>query len=454
MAKRTGLTATFIDALKAGPGMVTYPDTTQGLELYVTKGGAKTWSFRYTLSDGTRRRTNLGRWPGKTITSARTEARSLMNRVADGGDPAQERKREREASRTRPVKTLDDLTAVLFTALRSAGVRASTLAYWGWLNKKHLAPRLGTYRLGDLSPGVTRRALREIGEAAGATTGNRAFALLRRAFNFGLDEEHVATSPMARMKRPFEEGSRARVLSDAEIKALWGAAVATKIPVPKSSVPQGTGKPVSRTMAVAVQLCLVTAQRRGEVAGMRAGELDLSARTWILPRARTKAKREHVVPLTALAIELIEEASAAAALRLGRAPKADDPIFPTPRLGRSARGATGELEASPPTVAPLSVGAAMSRLCELAGVTGATAHDLRRTASTVMASERIGVLTEVVSRLLNHAPPSLGVTAIYNRHAYLPEKRHALEAWSALLLELVGERERPSNVQPMRQGIA
>ena len=93
----------------------------------------------------------------------------------------------------------------------------------------------------------------------------------------------------------------------------------------------------------------------------------------------------------------------------------------------------------------------MARLCETAGLKDLSAHDLRRTASTLMASERIGVLGEVIARILNHAPPGLGVTAVYNRHAYVSEKRWALEAWEALLLDIVDVQKRPSTVSNIRE---
>jgi hypothetical protein len=63
-----------------------------------------------------------------------------------------------------------------------------------------------------------------------------------------------------------------------------------------------------------------------------------------------------------------------------------------------------------------------------------------------MASERIGALTEVVARILNHAPPGLGVTGIYNRHAYVAEKRRAMEAWERLVQAITGSELPPSNI--------
>jgi hypothetical protein len=57
------LTYKFIEGLKPASKMQTFPDLTEGLELYLTPGGSKTFSFRYRLRDGTRRRVNLGRSP-------------------------------------------------------------------------------------------------------------------------------------------------------------------------------------------------------------------------------------------------------------------------------------------------------------------------------------------------------------------------------------------------------
>ena len=57
-----------------------------------------------------------------------------------------------------------------------------------------------------------------------------------------------------------------------------------------------------------LRLCLVTAQRVGEVTGMRREELDLDRRLWTIPGSRTKNARSHTVPLSDLAVSLIEEA--------------------------------------------------------------------------------------------------------------------------------------------------
>ncbi len=432
-----GLTAKFIVGVKPTEKMSTYRDSVEGLELYVTPGGTKTFSFRYTIADGARRRLNLGRWPAKTLEAARLDSRRLMNAVVEGSAPVSERRRERNRQATKPVKTVDDLLEALIAASLATGARESTLKFWTWLARKHVSPRLGSYRVEDLGAGTIRKAVRDIGAAAGPTTGNRAFGLLRRAFNFGLEEEHVSASPVARMKAPFDESTRTRVLSHDELRNVWRVAKQTK-ERSRNGKKARNDLDVSRSMAIAVQLCLVTAQRAGEIAGMRYSELNLKGRLWVIPALRTKAAREHVLPLSDMAVELIGEAMELAKTRLGRELSGVDPVFPTSRISALQRAEDGAVIGSPNSVARLSLGRAMARLCAAASVGDATAHDLRRTAATAMASEPIRALGEVVTRVLNHAPPGAAVTLIYNRHGYLAEKRAALSAWAELLAEIVG----------------
>ena len=96
--------------------------------------------------------------------------------------------------------------------------------------------------------------------------------------------------PMDGMKPPAEENARERVLSDCEIAAVWNS---TALRNPHRAI---------------IKLCLLTAQRVGEVAGMTMDELDLKARTWTIPKARSKNKNSHVVPLTDAAMAIIEDA--------------------------------------------------------------------------------------------------------------------------------------------------
>ena len=91
----------------------------------------------------------------------------------------------------------------------------------------------------------------------------------------------------------------------------------------------------------------------------------------------------------------------------------------------------------------------MHRLGTAVGVSDATPHDFRRTGATAITGERIGIPRFIVSRVLNQMSDSGGaaaVTGVYDRNEYLSEKRRAIDAWAALLVEVVVNGERRTKV--------
>jgi hypothetical protein len=154
---------------------------------------------------------------------------------------------------------------------------------------------------------------------------------------------------------------------------------------------------------------LLTAQRRDELAEAKRNEFDLDKALWTLPRERSKNDKEHFVHLSPLAVDIL--------LGLpqfgdGRLLFTTNGAMPVSGFGRArARLAAAMLEetgASAPAIEPF------------------TLHDLRRTAATGMAG--LGIAHEVVDRILNHTEEKIsGVARIYNRFAYLDERKAALE---------------------------
>jgi integrase len=152
---------------------------------------------------------------------------------------------------------------------------------------------------------------------------------------------------------------------------------------------------------------------------MARSELDLTARTWTLPGERTKNAKRHVVPLSDLAIDLIEEALAAAG---------DSPlVFPQVR----------NVEYLTNDIARRQLGVADHW----------TLHDCRRTALTGM--QRLGVSPAVLSAVANHK--GSGVTLRhYAHHDYQGEKRHALGLWGDRLRAIISGAD-VAAVVPLRR---
>ena len=178
-------------------------------------------------------------------------------------------------------------------------------------------------------------------------------------------------------------------------------------------------------MRLILKLLLATGQRRAEVVGIGRDEIDREAKVWTIPSSRTKNKLIHLVPLSPLALELVDEAIETCAN--GRW------LFPSPTGGE--------------TIRPQTVTATWRRNAEQLGIRDATVHDLRRTCQTGM-TER-GITRFIADRVLNHKEP--GVGRRYDRYDYLKEKRAALEVWAQGLEEIIaGKKRTDGKVVPLR----
>lgn len=428
-----GLTARYLDSLKGnGKRQEIADDVVRGLSLRVTAAGAKTWALRYRNQSSQQRRLTLGAYPALSLSKARDEATKALGAVAGERDPAKEKQTDRRKARLDRAEK-PQTVAQLWTAYareKLPGKAESTQDYQTWLWDRHLKDALGAHDLATLDRGTVRAALKKIGESAPATA-NRALALVRHMLNYAVGEEYLLASPLAQMGSLFDEKSRERVLNDAELRAFWAMLMAA---------PADHAIVVSKKLTTALKLQLLTMVRPGEVAGLDAFEIDRVARFWTIPSDRTKSGRAHVVPLSPEAWKLLVDAFG------NRNPdKWSGPAF------RHARKKSLPIDRHSLTRAMARIVAATKLDGAKKAIPRATPHDLRRTAATYLASERIGVAPHVVSAVLGHAAEGPSVTGVYNRHRYDAEKRAALEAWAKLLLEIVEDKKRASNVTQLRK---
>lgn len=344
--------------------------TLPGFGLRVTAAGARSWVVAL-RKPGAKHpaRIKVGSPPAMGLAAARDKARALMR------DPG--------ALEPRRVDTVAAVVALFVERYQRPRNRS-------WGEVRRVLER-------ELAPWAPRPiqsiARRDVVELLDATAGrapymaNRLLAHLRKLFGWAVERGVLDASPVAGIRAPAREQSRDRVLSDAELVAVWRAA-------------GEMGWPWSPF----IRLLVLLGQRRDEVASMRWQDLDTERRLWTMPRAMTKADREHEVPLSDLALEVLADL-----------PRMGELVFPANRAG-SANPVSGFSKAK-------------SRLDRLSGVTGWRFHDLRRTAASGMA--RLGHPPHVVAAVLNHSPGATqGITAVYNRHKYGDEKRAALDAWA------------------------
>lgn len=440
---KVSLTDRAVSAAKAKPGqrLEMHDALTPGLTLRVTDKGVKSWVLRYRTQAGASQRFKLGDPKTLSLRAARLEAGRLKADIDKGLDPLETKRAAREQAKAITVRTFDDLLAAYWTACE-AGTwkpkrkrkRPQTLAYEKRLADRHIGSDFRSLSLASIKRGTVATLLAEmLNNGIGAQT-NRVHAIVRQAFNFALANDFAAMNPALNVPSPHDNVPRRRIWPDDALAKLWAACSDS------SGLRDADGKRVyvSRQVGIAVQLSVLLLQRRVEIAHMAVSEVDLEAGTWIIPGERMKAGRPHQVPLPPRAIALIRESLAITAERT------KDPVtvvFPSPK----------DL-ASP--IREDALTKAVARIRGALGLEDVTVHDLRRTGSTIMTSERLGVSPFIRSKVLGHGTDAGGGAAVssihYDANEYVSEKRRALEAWEGLLLEIVRERPRPSNVAPIR----
>ena len=357
-----------------------------GFALRVTSMGHKSWVLYYRVH-GRNRRLTLGSYPAIKLDVARKLAREALERVAEGGDPAAEKKaaKQRGSKQDERFEAVVELFVEKYAKQHTRGWAETARIF-----KKYVNPKWGSRHIADITRHDVIELLDDMVGGGAPIMANRTLAAIRKLYNWCLDRGLVEATPAARIRAPGKETQRERTLSDDEIKAIWEACPALGYP-----------------FGPLVRLLLVTAQRREEVAGMRWSDIDLEAALWTLPREMTKADRVHEVPLSPLAREIIGALKQGGVYLLTSGRRGDKPVS--------------------------GFSVAKRRLDKLSGVTGWRLHDLRRTAGTNMA--RLKVADSTISRVMNHAEG--GVTRIYRRYGYLDEKRDALDKWSDRLATIL-----------------
>jgi integrase len=383
--------------------------------LVARKGGrGAAFYVAYTL-DGKLRWAHLGSYKrhaadrdGLTLAQARAAAAQTRVQVGEARagralDPAAERRAEKAAAR---IDRLADPTVADFAALyieRHARPYKKSWREDARILRTDVLPYIGGLKFAALERKHYVAVMDGKVDAGRPKQAANVLKVMRRMENFAIERGQIGASRIVGIKPPAKSPPRRRVLVGEKGDEIGGLFRALE----QCGMHPG--------MKLAIELQLLTAQRSGAVHGARWDEIDLERRTWTIPASRMKrALRSHwadlpnVVPLSRGALAILEQA---------RALSGDSPyVFP----GRNP-GQPWSLTAIDHEIHREST---LAKLHEH-GVARFNLHDLRRTATTLLAA--LGIAPHVVDRILGHVPH--GVTAEhYDLYQYAAEKRAALDA--------------------------
>ncbi|EHJ47085.1 integrase family protein [Solidesulfovibrio carbinoliphilus subsp. oakridgensis] len=370
-----------------------------GLFLQVTPTGGKLWRFKY-LFDGKEKLLALGKWPDvglKMARQRRDEARAL---VAQGVDPSEKRKQDRADAEGQAVENANTFAVVARdwhakqVKVWSEGHAAKILARM----EQHLFPVFGNIPITTLRAPAILPTLRDIEDKGNHETAKRLRQYCEAVFTFaistGIAERNVGADLRGALA-PCRATNRPAIIDPKGVAQLLRA------------IDGYQGSPVT---VAALRLAPLVFVRPGELRQAEWSEIDLDAADgprWSIPAEKMKMRRDHVVPLSKQAVDIITEIYSLTGQ--------DRYLFPCNRTkGRC--------------MSNMALNAALRRMGYEQGEM--CAHGFRAMASTLL--NELGWNSDLIERQLAHAERN-SIRAAYNRAEYLPERRRMMQAWADYL---------------------
>ena len=275
-----------------------------GLHLLVKESGARSWVYRFMLNGKSR---DLGLGPagpdGISLADARDARDALRLKVKAGIDPLEER--QREAAAAFAAAQAAQVAGITFKAVAETYIGANE---GSWRNDKHRQQwknTLATY----VYPVIGELPVAEVGTA-------HVLQILEPIWKA---KAETASRVRGRMETILD-AAKARGYREGENPARWRGHIAQILPVrsrltrghhkalPYDAIPAFVGALHQReaVAALALEFTILTAARTGEVIGGKWGEVDLEKAIWTIPASRMKAGKEHRVPLSPRAVEILK----------------------------------------------------------------------------------------------------------------------------------------------------
>jgi integrase len=391
-----------------------------GLWLQVSqKYGTKAWIYRYQV-DGVSHKLGLGSARLVSLKEARRRAAAARAALYDGADPIAERR----AARGR--RKLEAAKAITFKQCADQYIEANRAS---WKSATHASQWVSTFN-------ETRNGRTVFPAATGAINDLPVSAIdtglvLKVLEPIWRKTPETAARVRGRIERVLD-WARVRGYREGENPARWEGHLKETLPprsklarghlaaLPHTEMPTFVGELRARpgVCARALEFAILTAARSGEVIGARWSEIDFQARLWVVPARRMKTGKEHRIPLSDRAFDI-----------LSSLPCEGEFVFPGARAGK-----------------PLSNSTTLELVRAMRGK-GATVHGFRSTFKD-WAGETTSFPNELTEIALAHAI-SDKTEAAYRRGDMMEKRRRLMADWADYCSQPAAQRG--SNVRAIRE---
>jgi integrase len=373
-----------------------------GLFLLVSAAGGKLWRFKYRMA-GKERLLSIGAYPGVSLADARTARDRAKELLREGKDPSQAKRLKRFKVTQQVGETFEKIAREWVELNRSNWVKVHADDVQRSL-ARDVFPAIGDLPIRDIKAAEILALLRKVEGRGARETARRIRQRIGCVFTYAIASDRADANPAALLEDALAPVVKGRQPAIVDLEA------ARKI---IRDVDASPGHPVTK---LAIRLLALTAVRPGVIATTPWSELPPGITCWTVPAARMKLRkhmkddeaRDHLVPLSRQAVEVIE------ALRTitGRGPNA----FPNVRH----------------PFKPMSENA-MGYMLNRAGYHGRhVPHGWRSTFSTVM-NERYPEDRHIIDFMLAHTLPGK-TEAAYNRALYIKRRTELAQIWADLLI--------------------
>lgn len=359
-----------------------------GLFLIVKTSRKKLWRFRY-QRPATKQRTmmGLGAFPALSLADARGLRADYLTLLANGIDP-QIQAEVAEEQQQIALDSIFSTVAANWFQLKSKSVTPDYAKdIWRSL-EKYVFPAIGNIPVQQIKARTLVEALEPIKARGALETVHRLVQRINEIMVYAINTGLIDANPASGIGMAFEKPKKQNMptLRPEELPKLMRSLVMSNLSVPTRCL---------------IEWQLLTLVRPSEASGARWVEVDFDKNLWTIPAERMKAKREHIVPLSPQALEILEVMKPISAHREHVFPSRNDPKQP---------------------MNSQTANAALKRI----GYGGKlVAHGLRAIASTAM--NEAGLNSDVIEAVLAHIEKN-EVRRAYNRSTYL-EKRKELMSW-------------------------
>ncbi|EPR0417513.1 integrase domain-containing protein [Enterobacter hormaechei] len=359
-----------------------------GLFLIVKTSGKKLWRFRY-QRPATKQRTmlGLGAFPALSLADARGLRADYLALLANGIDP-QIQAEVAEEEQQIALDSIFSTVAANWFKLKSKSVTPDYAKdIWRSL-EKDVFPAIGEIPVQQIKARTLIEALEPIKARGALETVRRLVQRINEIMIYAVNTGLIDANPASGVGMAFEKPKKQNMptLRPEELPKLMRSLIMSNLSVPTRCL---------------IEWQLLTLVRPSEASGARWVEVDFDENLWTIPAERMKAKREHIVPLSPQALEILEVMKPISAHREHVFPSRNDPKQP---------------------MNSQTANAALKRI----GYGGKlVAHGLRAIASTAM--NEAGLNSDVIEAALAHIEKN-EVRRAYNRSTYL-EKRKELMSW-------------------------